>query len=103
MTIADLAPQLGAPLPTVGREVNRLKDAGLLTRRATRAWAGGAGNQNVPDGEADPFIRQVRDRPQAACTRRIGPPQSPEVQFTRVLRGVRRQLWPDERIRSAEY
>ena len=55
VTIADLARDLGAPLATVAREVNRLHDAGILTlRREGRA-------QLVSPDDANPATGPLRD------------------------------------------
>jgi DNA-binding transcriptional ArsR family regulator len=55
VTIADLSRQLRAPLPTVAREVNRLKDAGILT--VVRHGRG----QLVSGNETNPAYRPLRD------------------------------------------
>lgn len=55
VTIADLSRRIGAPLPTVAREVNRLKDAGILT--VVRHGRG----QLVSGNEANPAYRPLRD------------------------------------------
>ena len=55
VTIADLARELGAPLPTVAREVNRLGQAGLLTVvRQGRA-------RLVTANDANPAVAPLRD------------------------------------------
>jgi DNA-binding transcriptional ArsR family regulator len=55
VTIADLARELGAPLPTVAREVNRLRDAGILSlSRQGRA-------QLVTGNEANPAVAPLRE------------------------------------------
>lgn len=55
MTIADLARELHAPLPTVAREVNRLGDAGIL--RIVRQGRGSL----VSGNEANPAVPPLRD------------------------------------------
>jgi DNA-binding transcriptional ArsR family regulator len=55
VTIADLSRQLGAPLPTAAREVNRLKDAGILT--VVKEGRG----QLVSGNDANPAFGPLRD------------------------------------------
>ena len=55
VTIADLARQLQAPLPTVAREVNRLGDAGIL--RVVRQGRGSL----VSGNEQNPAVAPLRD------------------------------------------
>jgi len=55
LTIADLARELGAPLSTVAREVNRLGDAGIL--RIVRQGRGSL----VSGNEANPALAPLRD------------------------------------------
>jgi hypothetical protein len=55
ITIADLARDLDAPLPTVAREVNRLHSAGVLAlNRQGRA-------QLVTANDTNPAVRPLRD------------------------------------------
>lgn len=55
VTIADLARELGSPLPTVAREVNRLGGAGILSVvRHGRA-------QLVTGNDANPAVAPLRD------------------------------------------
>lgn len=55
VTIADLARELGAPLPTVAREVNRLGEAGIL--RVVRHGRGSL----VSGNDANPAVVPLRD------------------------------------------
>jgi DNA-binding transcriptional ArsR family regulator len=55
VTIADLARELGSPLPTVAREVNRLGEAGILT--VVRHGRGSL----VSGTEANPAVAPLRD------------------------------------------